>query len=313
MKRLPPHFRWLVLAAVVDWLIGRTLSRSAIHIPKTAFVANVFEVANLVSQVAASFAGLLALWAVGWIAWRAWERRSTRPLALAFGAVLGLNVGFFFISAVGWLAVGYGLALLLLIGLLAAQAWRHETTWEKRLATVLPSATLLVTALYQLIPALSEGLRQTADPSFTMPLFNLGELLAVLCPFAWWRAYGRGASRRTWVVGGLIALLFVGMRLASPSTTGTLAIWSSGFTLYLPWPLYAASLWVATVSAITALQRGEVFGWAILLLAASGYAPQLSTQMLCALIALWLMAGTDGQAAITPGYSPVTSAIAMPS
>lgn len=87
------------------------------------------------------------------------------------------------------------------------------------------------------------------------------------------------------------ALAFTGLYLANPALTGTLAVWSTGLTLYLPWPLYTLSLWLAGVTATTALRRKEPAGRAILLLAGGGYAPQLSTQAFLGLIALWLLAG----------------------
>jgi hypothetical protein len=52
------------------------------------------------------------------------------------------------------------------------------------------------------------------------------------------------------------------------------------------------SLWLLGVTVITLLRRSDPAGWAFLLLATSGYAPQLSTQLLAELIALWLLADT---------------------
>ncbi len=72
--------------------------------------------------------------------------------------------------------------------------------------------------------------------------------------------------------------------------TGILAICSSGLTLYLPWPLYALALLLACVMVIGCLRRGEPAGWALLLLAAGGYAPQLSYQAFLGLVGLWLLA-----------------------
>jgi len=84
-------------------------------------------------------------------------------------------------------------------------------------------------------------------------------------------------------------LAFVVAHLANPAMTAIIAIWSTGLTLYLPWPLYAVSLWLAGVVVIASVRRGDTVGWAILLLAAGGYTPQLSTQVLLGLIALWLL------------------------
>jgi hypothetical protein len=120
-------------------------------------------------------------------------------------------------------------------------------------------------------------------------LFLIGELLAVLSPIALWFAYARQALRWAWLAAALPALAFAGMRLAVPSMASILAIWSTGLTLYLPWPLYAISLWAAGATAIDCLRRGQAAGWVVILLAAGGYAPQLSAQAFLGLFALWLL------------------------
>ena len=94
------------------------------------------------------------------------------------------------------------------------------------------------------------------------------------------------------------------MHLVNPAMSGILAIWSTGLTLYLPWPLYAVSLWLVSVAAIVSLRRGDPAGWAILLLVAGGYAPQLSAQLFLSLIALWLLAPPVTQPAVAPQTTP---------
>jgi hypothetical protein len=48
---------------------------------------------------------------------------------------------------------------------------------------------------------------------------------------------------------------------------------------------------------IAALRRNDPAGWAILLLAAGGYAPQLSTHVFLGLIGLWILASPKAQLA----------------
>ena len=157
------------------------------------------------------------------------------------------------------------------------------------LSLLVPAAAVLVSILYQVGPALYEALHWTEAPLFTDMGFYLGELLVVLSPILLWTVYGRGASRRIWLLSLLPAAGFAAMYLASPSMTGVMAIWSTGLTLYLPWPLYAVSLWLASVTVVVSVRRGNPVGMAIVLLAAGGYAPQLSTQHFLGLIGLWLM------------------------
>jgi hypothetical protein len=120
-------------------------------------------------------------------------------------------------------------------------------------------------------------------------VYNLGEFLLIVSVVLLWWVYGRSATRSDWLLAGLPVMAFTAFHLANPAMAGILAIWSTGLTLYLPWPIYALGLWLAGVTVITALRRGNPAGLAILLLAAGGYAPQLSSQIFFGLIALWLL------------------------
>ena len=120
-------------------------------------------------------------------------------------------------------------------------------------------------------------------------MFNLGELLIVLSPIALYWVVRPATGWRHKSLAAVPALAFVVAHLANPSMTAIIAIWSTGLTLYLPWPLYAVSLWLGSMVVIAGVRQGNAVAWAALLLAAGGYAPQLSTQALVSLSALWLL------------------------
>lgn len=121
----------------------------------------------------------------------------------------------------------------------------------------------------------------------TQAWFYAGELLVLAAAGGLWWVYGRGAARRTWLVAALVMLVFAIPRLLNPAMTGILAIWSTGLTLYLPWPLYAVALWLVGVAILHNLRGNQPAGWAILLLVAGGLAPQLSTHAFYGVVALW--------------------------
>jgi hypothetical protein len=301
MKRLPPFFYWLTGAALADWLIMRTVTRSAIFMPKTPAMISVYEVLNVVGQFAGTLSSLLVLGALAWIAWRSVQSGAWFAPALVWIALLFFSVLFLFIPPTGWLLVGYDLMLLVAAGIVALRIAGEPT--EKRILGALPVLALLIGGIYQIAPAIYDVMAWPGPPRFTNALFSLGELLVVLSPVAWWWIYGRGASWKVWTIAGIPALLFAGMMLGSSSMTGTIAIWSIGLTLYLPWPIYAVSLWLATLTVIVALRHGDPAGCVILLLAAAGYAPQLSTGLLLGPIALWLLTAPESEP--TAGAQPV--------
>jgi len=98
-----------------------------------------------------------------------------------------------------------------------------------------------------------------------------------------------GERWSTYLWAAIPALGFSALSLANPSMAGILSIWSTGLTLFLPWPVYALSLWLSGVVVIASWRSGEPTGWALLLLAAGGYAPQLSSGAFFGLVGLILL------------------------
>jgi len=290
-NRLPALFRWLTFAALLDWLITRTLTRAGVFIPKSPAWITAYQGAAVFGQGASTLAGLLALTALGWVAWQEWPPRRNRAFSLILGGLGGLSLLFLFIPAVGWLAV---LNHLLLLVALAVIFWRAR----QHLWLMVPILALITSSLYQFLPALYEALHLSETPSVTLGLFNLGEMLVVLSALGFGWVAGQGATRREWVLAAIPAIAFTGMFLSVPAMAGIFSIWSVGLTLFLPWPLYTLSVWGTGVAILKAMREKSALGWGILLLASGGYASQLSTQTFYGLIAVWMLVFTLNEADI---------------
>jgi hypothetical protein len=277
-----------------------------------------FEALTALGQFAVTLSSLLALLTAGWIAWRGVQADRSLGLPLLLAGIVLLGVVFIAVPPTGGLALTYHLLLIAVIAGLGGALWRAGQTRLQKAAGVLPVAAILIGEIYQATPIFYEALRLPGPSPFTSALFNLGEALVVGSALVWWLAYGRGALRRAWILAALPAVAFLRMHLADPAMTGTIAIWSTGLSLYLPWPIYAAALWLAGVTVLAALRQGNPAGWAILLLIAGGYAPQLSAQMLISLAGLWLLAQpalkpihTGSPYAADPGLAPESSRVAV--
>ena len=293
MNRLPPFFRWLAIAAVIDWLIGRTFTRSAMFMPKSPLMIAVYQALGAIGQVALTLTSLLAIGTILWIAWRE-RRHSLWPLLLI--ARVMLSLGLMFVAATGWLRVIDHALSLIIVSALLAQNLHGAATPAHKMIGALPALAIFCGVLYQLLTALAEALTISATPTWAGAIFNLGELLIALSPIglAWInRAH---FNRKICLLALIPALLFTFAHFANPAMTGIIAIWSMGLTLYLPWLLYAISLWLCGTLVIGSFGRRESIGWALLLLAASGYTPQLSTHLFIGLIAVWLIKPTHSAA-----------------
>jgi len=294
MKRLPLFFSWLVVASLGDWLIMRTLARAAIFMPKPSIVLQIYQAINLSGLVASNLTSLLAFLVVGWIAWRQLQSRRSIPLTVIFIGLILSSLLALFISSGGWLELAFqtllGAGYLHLMG----QGWQSPLRGSAKVAIVCSGLALLASRLYQALPMAYTILQRPGPPSSGEFFFNAGELMILLSIFALWWCHGRQGPRWIWLVACLPVLFFGLPRLINPAMTGILAIWSIGLTLYLPWPLYAAAIWLAGVVVINALRLDNPAGWAILLFAAGGYAPQLNIHAFLGLIALWLLVNSPG-------------------
>ena len=295
MISYPPLFKWLTLAALVDWLLGRTLTRLAIFMPKAPPVLLAYQGMNVLAQLALTASALLAHAGVLWLSWWLYQRSHRRlPAALVILSVLNL-LGLFQAFSVG-LALAYHVIALWALMELAVLAAKATTGWLQGLTWALPAGALAAGKLYQAVTSLPGVLPFTSQPQLALALFNLGEALVVASALVFGWAFARQVPHRwIWPVASIPPLGFSLLHLAAPAMAGILSIWSVGLTLYLPWPLYALSLWACTAAMLASLHRGHAAGLAIPLLMAGGYAPQLSTHLALGLIALWLLSQEEGQ------------------
>jgi hypothetical protein len=291
---LPTLWVLLAAAALVDWFVTRTVTRFAIFIPKTPAMITGYQALTWIGQVGSTLAALAALLGVVGMATVEWRARRAWWLALPLAGLAAItSLAPFFPPAV-WLP-GYYLLEITVLLVFGGRILHTPATSAVRLALLLPLLAMLAAALFQAAPTLYTVLHWPGPPAWGTPLFRLGEGLVVLGAAAFWWAYGRDADPRSWLIGSLPALLFGTAYLAEPAMTATIVVWSNGLTLSLPWLIYAGALLLFGVTVTHNLCSGRrTVAWALLLIAAAGYAPQLSSQFWFGVIGLWLLIG-DGR------------------
>jgi hypothetical protein len=313
MRSLPIYFKWLALAAFADWLVTRTLTRMAIFMPKPPAVILFYQALGFAGQAVATLAGLLALLAFGWMAWREFHSAAGRFIPAACLGAVSFNLLFLYKLPTGWLAVGYHallLGLVLAIGRRAARSTVQSTS--QKMAAIVLTLALVARELYQITPAAYQAARLAGPPAFNQVIFLSAELFALFSLLAVWWAYARTFTWKTGVLASIPALAFVAFHLLNPAMLGIISIWSTGFTLYLPWLLYAFGVWAASVVIFSATWQRSPAGWAVLLLLAGGLAPQFSVQAFLGIVALWLLSYDQNCRETKPGTAAVTAAAGQP-
>ena len=297
--------QWLAVAALADWFFARTLSRSAIFMPKTPAMLTGFQAMLSLGNFAANVTSLLAITTMAWIGWRL-ALKGQRALPIAIGTLLVFSLGALLIAPPALMTLAYHLIVMAAILLIARPIVRGSHGAAQAVAVILAAAAVFASELHQAAAALSAVFNTGSSSNLGFTAFNVGEALVVASglAFGWWMRPQRD-ERWIWAVAALPAIAFGGFYLGAPSISGLLTIWSLGLTMFLPWPLYALSLWAVTAAMLTGLKRGHPIGLAIPMLVAGGFASRLSTQLFLSLIALYLMVGKlevtgAGEADTTP-------------
>jgi hypothetical protein len=296
MKMLPKQILafipWLVLAGLVDWLVTRTLTRAAIHMPKTPAFISIYQASVSIGQVASNLVSLLVVLILACLAWDSLRRRQDMTLGLICLALISTSLLAVVQASAGWLDLIFQVLFSTALALLIWKAWREPMQRYLRLAIVLSGLAYLSARLFQGVPAFLSTFHLPGPLPWSAFLYHAGELLIILSVLSLWQwsrlTFGR-APLAVWLAAGLPALAFSGLHLSSPAMTGILAIWSVGLSLYLPWPVYTVSIWMLGIAMIQAFRHGSLVSWMILLLVVSGYAAQLDTHAFLGLIAVWLL------------------------
>ena len=204
MKHWPLFFRWLTVAALIEWLIGRTLIRSAIYMPKTLLLVDTYQALGVIGQVAFTLTSLLALLTVLWIAWQG-RRNITFSLLLITSVAFSLV--FIFVMPEGWWLVIDRMLIVAIVTVLLGRLWRAAGDPRRKIAVTIPMLAMWLGAMYQLLPALAQTLQLPEAPTLGQTLFNAGEILVALTPIALWLLLRPHERTRVYVLAAIPAAL----------------------------------------------------------------------------------------------------------
>lgn len=321
------EWRWLARYAAMglavigglEWLLGRTLSRLASAPTLEGTPRDIIEALGRVGFFLVSpafiLAVLLAVLAALAIALDALRHR--RSLAIAFAFYLAIFVAITaahtFLETQDWLNLAFNLlSLIALWWLTVLFLTAPGHSFASRLAIVLVTLAYTGSYVYVLLELTADNSQRLGSVAVTSR--DLGELLAVLAPYAFFVALTRNGEWRhfrRWIAPVAFALLFSAGNIAdivfNQGFTGVITTWSLGFNLVWPWPLYAVALALFLYSLLTCLtapngNRNTGLGLLFLLLA--GYTLQLPYQHLLAILSLLLL---------TALFQPIEESILFPS
>jgi hypothetical protein len=307
----------LSVLAGLEWLLGRTVSRLAAAPNLEGTPRTVVETIGGIGLDLIDPAFLLALLLLCLFVVergvRAFARRDiltalTSLVLVVFGAV---TAAAWLLPRSEWLGLSYNIFSMAAILALAVLYLRMGTgSLPFRGAVIVSTLGYLCWYGYVLGGGAAGG---------GLFLLLAGEVLLLMVPLLLFAAvsvpYGQLKRRGRWIFPALLVLAFSAANIADmvvdQGFTGVFTLWSVGYTLFLPWPIYAIALGLFTHAVLTAFTRrwprareaNRGVGIAMLLLLYAGFNLQLTYQHLLAVLGLALLTGFGSP---FPPVRPVT-------
>lgn len=304
----------VMLVGGLEWLLGRVVSRLAAAPPIEGVARTIIEALGRTGFFLLSTAFLLAVALLILSALHLGERASLRRRIVDIGlavflcvfAVFSLSQTLLsFLSGEGtqeWLTVTFNILSAATLWWLTIRFVFTEPSVAARVAVVL--VALAYTGWY------ASGFFAVTDNGSLMgspvDTLHVGELAAVLAPIGFFIAIAipnnRWTNLKRWIAPVLVAIAFSAGNIADiifdQGFSGVFSIWSVGFTLYLPFPIYALSLALYLYTVLTCFAKikgtwsqygGPNAGMGLLLLFFAGFYLQLTYQHVLAIIAIMLL------------------------
>jgi hypothetical protein len=285
----------LAAGALAETLFLRLLVRIGVHFPKEGAVAATFEGISWLGSFAFNLSSLLALLSglvivafllqepLGW----------RRPLLVLATATLAVGLASSAADPSGKASLLFGLGGVALAVVVASAA---RGSAAARLTAALVAAAYLSYQLYALGHQIWRLQGWTSLPPLSSEALAIGEVLVVVAAFLAFWAWGRPRWKHLGI-GGLalvtaLTLTVALARLTPSSTISILALWTSGLSLYLPWPIYLLGFWLYAATLFICWRERTAWPLALglLLLLLAGYMPQDSYHHLLLLLGLALLA-----------------------
>ena len=291
----------LLAAVLAETLLLRGVIRIGVHVPKGEGVAGAFQAASFLGSLAFNFASLLVIVLVvvilGAMVRRMDEGLSRFVLVGLSGAML-IGLGLSLTTDAPAADALFGVAVALLVGFITI-----VTVSERRvgpaatLALILVAAAYLSYQYYVLSYLFYRILDYGAVPPMSTTVLRLGEALAVVAAaaafWAWglprWRWVGKAGLAAVATV--LLALTLAG--LSPASTMAILALWTTGLSLVLPFPIYLIALSLYLLTLVACWRSGDAFWIAagLLLVLLAGYMAESTYHHMLVLLGVALLRG----------------------
>ncbi len=190
------------------------------------------------------------------------------------------------------LLMAQNIAALIVITLMALRFTTDGATKMVKIITMLLISSYSSAFWFGIAPALFA--LGGPKPAYMVEIFNVGEALTIMNALPLYFLfvgsrrikYSRGSEL---IMPSIPTALFVGAYLVNPGLTALFSTWVFGFTLYLPFPLYAIAIWLYADTIIKMLEVKEEVAFGLLFIFLAGRNLQSVYLTLLAIIGIFLL------------------------
>lgn len=288
----------LAVAALLEFVFLRNFSRMGVFLPNEYWVTLAYDSLVTFGSVMLNFASILVVFLSLLMAGRISKDSSANPrLGLGVSFMLTSlalsNILFLFAapSQLGSLAyVLLSVGAVVVIFLTAFQG----TNPLGKITALLVMVSMMASYFLQVQPLLVRGSTMNSNSPLVLLVYGAGELLALMVPIPVLVMDRRRLSETRpvravlIVLGacGTLALAYVG----NSWLVSIISMWTLGFTLFLPFPIYLMALGGALLLIATNLRSHPELAYGLLFLLLAGRLMQLTYLNLLGILGFFLVA-----------------------
>lgn len=282
----------LVTVSMVEFVVSRLLFNIGLPLPKTVATPQFATVVSFLAPFTVTASYFLAFMTLVLAAYILLKNSAVQHLIVAVGLLvliqLSLVVSYPEVgtaASVGYPAVfAFTMISILVLGVLGSSK-------SQKISAALFAGSYL-TSYFINAPLILDLIKVDVYAGHGAELFQAGELLAIINTIFLYFAFRPSLRERGWrsfVVPSVITMIFFVAYLANPWAITTVTMLTIGFSLFLPFPAYAVSIWLYSYIIIGSIRehKHHAFGLALIFLA--GRHLQLSYLGLLAIAGLLLI------------------------
>ncbi|MEE8400581.1 MAG: hypothetical protein V3R86_00295 [Candidatus Hydrothermarchaeaceae archaeon] len=280
----------------MELVFNRIFSRAAVFIPKDGYLVSLYNLLSSFGIIIFNLSSIFLLLVLFLIIDSKLQRPNRTNIALSslLLFLIILSIAFIFIPPTAGLSLIYNLASLASILLITTQLYASSGKKIEKLTIITLSVFYLCSYYYRLSHISYQLLGITSAPTLSVETFNFGEFLVLPLSVLIFATYsgvlnGRDLNWKMAILPTIFAAIFVASNLMNSEMTAIFSIWSLGFTLFLPYPLYAIAIWLFSFTLIKLISQGQSRGYGLAFIFIAGYAFWLSYHNLLLLLGLLLL------------------------